>query len=101
MAHTAQIAMETLGTDNNGSYSTASPAGLKAVDRWIPTAAGTPPRPYLSAASGTGNGWSLTITASTGNKFSVAKSSKGAVGFTCTVPAGQDRGGCPSSGSWG
>ncbi len=101
MAHTAEVAMEVLGTDNDGSYSTASRAKLKAIDRSIPTAAGTPARSYLSAASGTTDSWTLTITAPTGNRFTIAKSSAGALSFTCTVRKGQDRGGCPSSGRWG
>ena len=101
MAHTSRVAVEALGTDNDGSYSTASPAALNAVDRSIPTAAGSPPKPYVSAASGTSNSWTVTITASTGNTFTVAKSSAGAVSFTCTVPSGNDRGGCPSNGNWG
>ena len=101
MAHTSRVAMEALGTDNDGSYSTASPTALNGVDRSIPTAAGSPPKPYVSAATGASNSWTLTITASTGNTFTVAKSSAGAIAFTCTVPAGNDRGGCPSSGNWG
>ncbi len=101
MAHTAQVAMEVLGTDNGGSYSTASRARLRAVDRTILTAAGTPPRPYVSAARGTANSWNLTVTAPTGNRFRIARSSTGILTFACTVPAGQDRGGCPSSGRSG
>ncbi len=101
MAHTSRIAIETLGSDNDGSYSTASPTALNAVDRSIPTAAGSPPKPYVSAASGTADSWTLTITASTGDTFTVAKNSSGAIAFTCTVPAGNDRGGCPSGGNWG
>ena len=101
MAHTAQVAMETLAVDNNGSYSTASPARLKAIDSSILTAAGTPARPFASAASGTNNSWSLTIRAPTGNTFRIAKSAAGALTYTCTVAAGQNRGGCPSSGKWG
>jgi type IV pilus assembly protein PilA len=101
MAHTSRVAMETLAADNDNSYSTASPANLNAIDRSIPIAAGTPTKPYLSAASGTDDSWTLTITAPTGNSFTVARSSAGAVTFTCGVPAGNDRGACPSSGSWG
>jgi hypothetical protein len=44
--------------------------------------------------------WTLTITAPTGNTFTVAKSSAGVLTYTCTVPAGNDRGGCPGSGNW-
>ena len=101
MAHTSEVAMEALGSDNDGSYSTASPANLSAVDASIPTSAGSPPKPYASAASGTAKTWTFTITSPTGNTFTVAKSSSGAVSFTCTVPGGADRGGCPTGGTWG
>jgi type IV pilus assembly protein PilA len=101
MAHTSQVAMETLATDNNGSYSTGSPTTLNAIDSSIRTAAGSPAKPYASAASGTTNSWTVTITAPTLNTFTIAKSSTGALTYTCTVPAGNDRGGCPSSGNWG
>ena len=100
MAHTSQVAMEALGSDNDGSYSSASPTALSAVDKSIPTAPGSPAKPYASAASGTAKTWTFTITSPTGNSFTVAKSSTG-VTYTCTVPAGNDRGGCPSSGDWG
>ena len=101
MAHTSQVAVETLATDNNGSYASASPANLNAIDSSILTAAGTPAKPYASAASGTVNSWTLTVTSPTGNAFTIAKSSAGVLSYTCTVPAGNDRGGCPSSGNWG
>ena len=103
MAHTSQVAMETLATDNNGSYGTASPATLNAIDSSILTAAGTPPHPFASAAAAAGaNGWTLTITSPTGNTFSINKATgTGVLSYTCTVPAGNDRGGCPSSGNWG
>jgi type IV pilus assembly protein PilA len=100
MAHTAQVAMETLGAENDGSYSTASPARLNAIESSIPTAAGTPAKPYASAANGAAKSWTLTITAPTGNAFTIAKSSTGVLSYTCTVPAGNDRGGCPSTGNW-
>jgi type IV pilus assembly protein PilA len=101
MAHTSQVAMETLATDNNGSYSTGSPTTLNAIDSSIRTAAGTPAKPYASAASGTANSWTVTITAPTTNTFTIAKSSTGVLTYTCVVAAGNDRGGCPSSGNWG
>lgn len=101
MAHTAQVAMEALGAANNGSYSTASRARLKAIESSIPTAAGTPAKPFLSAASGTSNTWTLTIRAPSGNTFRIAKSATSALTYTCTVAAGKNRGGCPSGGRWG
>ena len=101
MAHTSQVAAETIATDNNGSYLTVSPTTLNQIDSSILTAAGSPPHPYASAASGTANSWTVTMTSPTGNTFSIAKSSTGVLSYTCTVPAGNDRGGCPTGGNWG
>ena len=57
MAHTGQVAAETIATDNNGSYATVSPTTLNGIDSSILTVAGTPPHPFASAASGTANSW--------------------------------------------
>ena len=51
MAHTGQVAAETIATDNNGSYTTVSPTTLNGIDKSILTAAGSPPHPFSSAAS--------------------------------------------------
>jgi type IV pilus assembly protein PilA len=103
MAHTAQVAMETYATDNNGSYSAVDPAALNAIDNSLALAAGSPPKPFLSAAAATasGNGWNLTITSPTGNTFSIARSDAGALSFTCVVPGSNNRAGCPTGGNWG
>jgi type IV pilus assembly protein PilA len=103
MAHTAQVAMETYATDNGGSYSGVTPALLNGIDSSIQTSAGTPAHPYLSAAAAAGtSGWTLTITSPTGNTFTIAKATgTGVLSYTCTVPTGADRGGCPSGNNWG
>jgi hypothetical protein len=101
MAHTAQIAAETIATDNNGSYTTVAPGTLAAIDASVRTVAGSPPKPFVSAASGTADSWTVTVTSSTGNTFSIVKATgTGALTYPCTV-SGTDRGGCPSSGFWG
>lgn len=101
MAHTGQVAMEALASGQNGSYSTASPANLKAVEKSILTAAGTPAKPYVRTASGAAKTWTLAVRSPSGNTYTIAKNALGALTFTCTVPAGSNRGGCPSSGKWG
>jgi type IV pilus assembly protein PilA len=103
MAHTAQVAAETVATDNNGDYTSVAPGTLNTIDKSILTAPGSPAKPYIAAgdASGTTNSWTVTVTSPTLNKFTIAKSSTGVLTYTCTVPAGNDRGGCPTSGSWG
>ena len=90
-----------IATDNNGSYSTIAPGTLAAIDASVRTAPGSPPKPYVSAASGTADSWTVTVTSSTGNTFSIVKATgTGALTYPCTV-SGTDRGGCPSSGFWG
>lgn len=101
LAHTAQIAMEALGSSQGGSYATASKANLKAVEKSILTAAGTPARAFVNAASGTAETWTLSVRSPSGNTYTIAKTALNAPTFTCTVPAGKNRGGCPSSGRWG
>jgi type IV pilus assembly protein PilA len=106
MAHTAQVAAETIATDNNGSYASVSPTTLNGIDSSILTAAGTPAKPFASAASGTATSWTITITSPTNNTFTIAKSAGGVLSYTCTVPAtATDRGGCPgtgtAAGNWG
>jgi type IV pilus assembly protein PilA len=101
MAHTAQVAAETIATDNNGDYTSVAPGALNTIDKSILTAPGNPAKPYASTASGTTNSWSVTITSPTLNTFTIAKSNTGVLSYTCTVPGTNDRGGCPTSGSWG
>ncbi len=103
MAHTAQVAMETYATDHSGGYAGVDANALAAIDSSIQTAAGTPAHPFLSNAAAVGsNGWTLTITSPTGNTFTIAKATgTGALSYTCVVPTGADRGGCPTGNNWG
>jgi type IV pilus assembly protein PilA len=101
MAHTAQVTMEALGSAQSGSYATASPANLNAIEKSIRTAAGTPAKPFVNAASGTAKTWTLSVRSPSGNTYTIAKNALSALTFSCTVPAGNNRGGCPSNGRWG
>jgi prepilin-type N-terminal cleavage/methylation domain-containing protein len=101
VAHTAEVAMEALGSSNDGSYATASRANLQAIEKSLLIAAGTPARPFVSAASGTAKTWTLSVRSPSGNTYTIAKSALSALTFSCTVPSGSNRGGCPSNGRWG
>jgi prepilin-type N-terminal cleavage/methylation domain-containing protein len=103
MAHTAQVAMETYATDNNGDYTGVTPTALNTIDSSIktaPAAAGDPAQPYLSAADATasGLGWSLEVTSPTGNTFTIDRADDGTLSFTCATA---NTAGCPSGGKWG
>lgn len=109
-AHSAQVAMETFATEHNGSYLTATPEALEAIE------------PTLDAEKTTGEGddavttgnlsiplhtateYEVKVTSSTGNTFSI-KNVAGTMSYPCTVTSSTNRGGCPGTGSgagtWG
>ena len=98
LARTAQTTMETISTDNNGSYETVKkPEELSAVEKSIPTTE-VNGAAYLSAATGEAKGWTVTATAgkSSGDTFTI-KSVEGVVTRTCTT---EGKGGCPTGGNW-
>jgi len=95
---TAQTAMETYATDNNGDYSAATKSALVAIE---PTLADTGSS-TLSAPSGlSATGYTLTsVAATTGDTFNITDAN-GVVTRTCTAGSGGGHpGGCPSSGNW-
>jgi type IV pilus assembly protein PilA len=100
-AHSAQVAMETCATENaTGSYASCTAAGLKTIEPTLPGTTGTETL-AVTGTGGTGtpstSGYRVTITATSGNKFSVDKSG-GTVTFPCTVSS-SNRGGCPGTGT--
>jgi len=96
-AHTTQVAMETYATDNNGAYTGATVAGLRAIEPTVP-AAPAAGKMGLTINSVAGNSYDFTITAqSTGHTFSV-RNTAGAMTYPC---APVNTGGCPSGGDWG
>ena len=61
LVRTAQTTAESIGTDNNGEYTSVSTTELNKVEPTIPIAAGS--NAYISAATGTAKGYVLTATA--------------------------------------
>jgi type IV pilus assembly protein PilA len=92
-AHSAQVAMETCATDNNGSYTTCLVPALKIIEPTLPVA------PTLAVQTTTEpGGYEITVLSSpTTQTFSIKRLSTGALEYPCTVPA---TGGCPTGG-WG
>jgi type IV pilus assembly protein PilA len=101
LVRTAQTAMETYATDNQGSYAGATPAALITIENTLNNANG---------GTGANDGDALTVTstadtytlsvasANTPNTFSIARAAGGGVTLSCDND-GND--GCPSNGSWG
>jgi type IV pilus assembly protein PilA len=97
LARTAQTTAETISTDNNGDYSTVTPAKLNEVEKSIPLAE-VGGAAYLSAASGNATGYTVTATAgkSSGNTFTI-EDKEGVVTHKCTT---EKKGGCQAGGTW-
>jgi type IV pilus assembly protein PilA len=95
MAHSAQVALETYATDNNGSYLGATLVKLQGIESTIGTGGNTvtfeDPQPTLDE-------YHLRVTStSTNHWFQIDKTSN-SIQFICQ-PVNQ--GGCPTSGHWG
>jgi type IV pilus assembly protein PilA len=87
-AHTAQVAIETLATDHQGSYATATPATLVAIEAALTNAS--------LAVAATANRYTVTVTAGATNRaFGIARAANGDLTYPC-APVG---GGC-SAGGW-
>ena len=82
-AHTAQTAMETYATDNDGSYAGATSGGLVTIEPALTNA-------NLTVAA-TNNTYTVTVRAQTTNRdFGIARAASGSLSYPCS-PSG---GGC-------
>lgn len=90
-AHSAQVAMETCATDNNGSYLPCDIAALHAIEPTIPLAGA------VAVPVHTETGYDIKVTSTpTTQTFDVVNTA-GTMTFPCTVAT---KGGCPTGG-WG
>jgi type IV pilus assembly protein PilA len=92
--HTAQVAMETCATENNGSYATCDEPSLVAIEKTLGKNGNT-----LTVPVGKLGADEYVVTVADGSNedtFSVERNAEGEVFFPCT---GSD-GGCPSGGYW-
>jgi len=91
LAHTAQVAIETCATDNNGSYTTCNtPTVLNGYESTIALNS-SGGNAFLSNVQVTGTyagGYNVTSTSTNGDSFSINRSSGGTLGRTCTGPGG-------------
>jgi len=101
LAHTAQVAIETCATDNNGSYTgCGSPTILQTYEATIATSSAGG-NAYLKTVSVTGTdagGYTVTTWSTSTNTFSISRSSTGVLTRTCTPLTGVN-GGCVN-GTW-
>ena len=101
---TAETAMETYSTDNNGSYAGATAALLQKIEPTLNNAPGS----SLVATPGAGgagppadttaNSYVVTVTSATGNTFTITRHGDGNISLSCTTGGSA---GCPTGGNWG
>jgi type IV pilus assembly protein PilA len=99
LVRTAQTAMETYATDNQGSYAGATPALLVGIEETLNEAdlGGAEDADALSVTSGTDT-YEVTVESSnTPQTFTIERTASGTVNLECTT-GGQD--GCPTGGNW-
>jgi type IV pilus assembly protein PilA len=97
-ARTAETAIETYATGNNGSYAGATPAGLAGIEPTLQTSGNNAitVTGVNNAGSPTATTYGVSSTAGTGDRFEIDRSG-GTITFLCT-PTGTN--GCPTSGNW-
>ncbi len=94
-AHSAQVAMETCATENNGVYSEANctQAALHKIEPTLAEKEGG-----FKAITPEKTGYTLVAEGSSATQIFTLKNTAGAMSFTCEV---KGKGGCPSTGNWG
>ena len=90
LVHSAAITAETIATDNNGQYTKVTATELNKYEPTIQIVAGGGNAYVSTPTVPEANGYSITATAaSTGDAFTISKSSTGAMTRTCTSPKGK------------
>jgi type IV pilus assembly protein PilA len=97
-ARTAETAMETYATDNNGAYNGATVAILQGLEPKLNGATLAAPAVPAGGGDTTNMSYKVTVTSSTGNTFSVTRHDNGTTARTCTTGG---TAGCPTGGTWG
>ena len=88
-AKTAQTAIETYATENNGSYANASVGRLQEIEETLSGAT-------LDVVSDAET-YTVTATSDTDNEFSVSREAGGGFSLDCVTPGDA---GCPEDGNW-
>ena len=94
---TAQTAMETYATDNNGSYANATDVLLEAIEPTLVGANGFGLTDEANAAvAPDASSYAVSVLSDAGNRFSIERNG-GTIDYDCAT-GGTD--GCPTGGNW-
>jgi type IV pilus assembly protein PilA len=95
-AHSAQVALETYATDNNGSYEGATVAKLQAIEPTVEAESAAAGKQGLKLAELGPTKYEIISTSSNGHEFKI-KNVSGTMTYKCSP---KEKGGCPSSEEW-
>jgi type IV pilus assembly protein PilA len=85
LVRTAETTAETIAAENDGGYEKVTAAELNRIEPTIQLAASTT-QAYLSAASSGANKYSLTATATNGDKLTISRNAAGELTRECVSP---------------
>ena len=89
LAHSAQVAAETIATDNAGSYVLVTPALLNTYESTIQVGSTPAGNAYIQnvngvlGATGSATGYTVTATSTTGDTYSITRAANGTVTRSC------------------
>ena len=89
LAHSAQVAAETVATDNSGSYALVTPALLNTYESTIQVGSATAGNAYIQnlstllGAVGTATTYTVTATSTTGDTYSISRAATGTITRSC------------------
>jgi type IV pilus assembly protein PilA len=87
LARTSQTTAESVATEHDGHYEQVTAGELHRVEPTIPTTTSTT-QAYLSGTTHGADEYSVTVTAGTGDEFTISRSPTGAISRQCTSAAG-------------
>ena len=90
-ARTAQTAIETYATDNQGSYAGATGPILVGIEETLSDGA-------ISVVAATDETYTVRATSDTGNTFDIQRTAAGLTNLNCATGG---EAGCPTNGNWG
>ena len=101
LAHSAQVAAETIATDNSGSYALVTPTLLNTYESTIQVGSTPAGNAFIASpggASGTATTYTVTATSTNGDTYSISRAANGTVTRSCANFGTNTA--CPSTHSW-
>ena len=89
LAHSAQVAAETIATDNSGSYALVTPTLLNTYESTIQVGSAVAGNAYIANVNTTGGAvgsattYTVTATSTTGDTYSINRLANGTISRTC------------------